>query len=109
MPMPLTAALQNSHRNGGRVFLIFVANPRTMRSCSSAARAGGTSQHANYDARDDQFIAVTCGDVRTVLAPGALSNGVGRQREDNRTGDRLRAYRFGCAPWVRHRSDDEDD
>ena len=27
-----------SHQDGGRVFLIFVANPRTVRSCSSAAR-----------------------------------------------------------------------
>jgi hypothetical protein len=26
----LTAVLQNSHQNGGRVFLIFVADPRTL-------------------------------------------------------------------------------
>src|ERR1700722_19635716 len=50
MGTSLPAALQNSHRNGGPVFLIFVADPRTVRSCSSAARAGGTSQHASYDA-----------------------------------------------------------
>jgi hypothetical protein len=43
-PIPLTAFLQNSHRNGGDVFLIFVANPRTVRSCSSEARTEGTSQ-----------------------------------------------------------------
>ena len=35
MTAPLPAALQNSHRNGGRVFLIFVANPRTVRSCTT--------------------------------------------------------------------------
>jgi len=29
--MPLAAALQDSHRNGGHVFLIFVADPRTVR------------------------------------------------------------------------------
>jgi hypothetical protein len=29
--MPLPAALSNSHPNGGRVFLIFVADPRTVR------------------------------------------------------------------------------
>jgi hypothetical protein len=48
--LSLPAALRNSHRNGGRVFLIFVANPRTVRSCSSATRTGGTSQRATYDA-----------------------------------------------------------
>ena len=31
--MPLPAGLQNSHQNGGRVFLIFVADPRTIRLC----------------------------------------------------------------------------
>jgi hypothetical protein len=36
--MPLAAALQNSHRNGGRVFLIFVADARNRRLCSSASR-----------------------------------------------------------------------
>ncbi len=30
MAMPLPATLQNSHQNGGRVFLIFVADPRTI-------------------------------------------------------------------------------
>src|SRR6185437_13153644 len=40
---PLPALLQNSHRNGGRVFLIFVANPRTVRSCRSAARAASAA------------------------------------------------------------------
>jgi hypothetical protein len=29
--MSLPAGLQNSHRNGARVFLIFVADPRTVR------------------------------------------------------------------------------
>ena len=29
--MPLPAGLQNSHRNGGSIFLIFVADPRTAR------------------------------------------------------------------------------
>ena len=29
--MPLAAALQNSHQDGGRVFLIFVSDPRTAR------------------------------------------------------------------------------
>jgi hypothetical protein len=29
----LTAALQNSHQNGGWVFLIFVADPITVRLC----------------------------------------------------------------------------
>src|ERR1700733_2673816 len=38
MLTPLPASLQNSHQNGGRVFLIFVANPRTKRLCSSVSR-----------------------------------------------------------------------
>jgi hypothetical protein len=33
--MPLPAALQNSHQNGGPVFLIFVADPRTVRLCTT--------------------------------------------------------------------------
>jgi len=32
--MPLPAGLQNSHQNGGSLFLIFVADPRTRRLCS---------------------------------------------------------------------------
>jgi hypothetical protein len=31
MGTPLAASLQNSHRNGGRIFLIFVADPRIIR------------------------------------------------------------------------------
>src|ERR1700694_2023336 len=31
--MPLPGGLQNSHENGGQVFLIFVADPRTVRLC----------------------------------------------------------------------------
>jgi hypothetical protein len=31
MAMYLPGRLQNSHRNGGRVFLTFVADPRTVR------------------------------------------------------------------------------
>ncbi len=34
--MPLAASLLNSQRNGGGIFLIFVADPRTMRIRSSA-------------------------------------------------------------------------
>jgi len=34
----LHATLQNSHQNGGRVFLIFVADPRTIRSCRKKPR-----------------------------------------------------------------------
>jgi hypothetical protein len=33
--MALAAALQNSHQDGGRVFLIFVADPITVRLCRS--------------------------------------------------------------------------
>ena len=33
MATPLPAGLRNSHQNGGRVFLIFVADPRTVRLC----------------------------------------------------------------------------
>jgi hypothetical protein len=33
MATSLPAGLQNSHQNGGRVFRIFVADPRTLRSC----------------------------------------------------------------------------
>jgi hypothetical protein len=36
--MPLPAALQNSHQNGGRVFLIFVADPIDLRSYSSRGK-----------------------------------------------------------------------
>jgi hypothetical protein len=36
----LPAALQNSHQNGGCVFLILVANPRTVRLCT--IRTGGS-------------------------------------------------------------------
>jgi hypothetical protein len=32
--MLLPGGLQNSHRNGGRVFLIFVADPITVRLCT---------------------------------------------------------------------------
>jgi hypothetical protein len=35
--MPLPVGLQNSHQNGGWVFLIFVADPRTGRLCSTSA------------------------------------------------------------------------
>ena len=33
--IPLPARLQNSHQNGGRIFLIFVADPTTVRLCRS--------------------------------------------------------------------------
>jgi hypothetical protein len=36
MAMPLPAGLQNSHQNGGSVFLIFVADPRT--GCPTTVR-----------------------------------------------------------------------
>jgi len=39
MAMFLTGRLQNSHRNGGRVFLIFVADPRTLRLCTIRLRS----------------------------------------------------------------------
>ena len=47
MTPSLAAGLQDSHRNGGRVFLIFVADPRTVRLCNSGrplfdTSAGGT-------------------------------------------------------------------
>jgi hypothetical protein len=32
--MPLPAAMQNYHQNGGGVFLNFVADPRTVRLCT---------------------------------------------------------------------------
>jgi hypothetical protein len=35
MPTPLSPCLQNSHQNGGRVFLISVADPITVRSYSN--------------------------------------------------------------------------
>jgi hypothetical protein len=41
--MPLAAALQNSHQDGGRVFLNFVADPRTARLCNSD-RFGSTGR-----------------------------------------------------------------
>ena len=41
--MPLAAALQNSHQDGGGVFLIFVADPRTARLCNSD-RFGSTGR-----------------------------------------------------------------
>ena len=52
--MPLAAALQNSHQNGGRVFLIFVADPRTVRLCrtcpiSYRPRRTLEPETANYD------------------------------------------------------------
>ena len=36
--MPVPAGLQNSHRNGGGIFLIFVADPITVRSCTNRSR-----------------------------------------------------------------------
>jgi hypothetical protein len=45
MTVLLPARLPNSHRNGGADFLIFVADPRNVRSRSSATREGATSQH----------------------------------------------------------------
>jgi hypothetical protein len=33
--MPLPAGLHNSHKNGGPGFLIFVADPRTVRLCTT--------------------------------------------------------------------------
>jgi hypothetical protein len=41
--MPLAAALQNSHQDGGRVFLNFGADPRTARLCNSD-RFGSTGR-----------------------------------------------------------------
>jgi hypothetical protein len=35
---PLAAVLQNSHGNGGGIFLIFVADPITVRSCTNRSR-----------------------------------------------------------------------
>ena len=62
--MHLPVRLQNSHRNGGRVFLIFVADPRTGRSGrtrpreyahstsnSRRDRAGAAAQHPLRDTR----------------------------------------------------------
>jgi hypothetical protein len=43
MATALPARLQNSHQNGGRLFLIFVADPRTVRSCRSQAPVGDVS------------------------------------------------------------------
>jgi hypothetical protein len=37
--VPLPAALQTSHQNGGRIFLIFVANPRNLRLCMKHLRS----------------------------------------------------------------------
>jgi hypothetical protein len=37
MAMYLPACLQNSRQNGGRVFLIFVADPITARLCRTGA------------------------------------------------------------------------
>ena len=42
---PLAAVLQNSHGNGGGIFLIFVADPITVRSCTNrSGRAERSSQ-----------------------------------------------------------------
>jgi hypothetical protein len=38
----LPAALRNSHRNGGSVFLIFVADPRTTRLCTVRIQEPGS-------------------------------------------------------------------
>lgn len=38
MAMYLPGRLPNSHRNGGRVFLIFVADPRTARLFKNLSR-----------------------------------------------------------------------
>ena len=43
IPVRKPAVSRNSHRNGRRDFLIVVANPRTVRSCSSAAPPGGVA------------------------------------------------------------------
>ena len=37
--MALAVRLQNSHQNGGRVFLIFVADPTTARWCTNRFRS----------------------------------------------------------------------
>ncbi|MDT5345574.1 MAG: hypothetical protein QOE52_4758 [Mycobacterium sp.] len=48
--MPLPATLQNSHQNGGRIFLIFVADPRTVRlparKCACSGIRAETRTHA---------------------------------------------------------------
>jgi hypothetical protein len=38
----LPAAVRNSHRNGGSVFLIFVADPRTTRLCTNRIQEPGS-------------------------------------------------------------------
>jgi hypothetical protein len=42
MTTPLAARLQNSHQNGGRIFLIFVADPITVRLRRTASLMAGT-------------------------------------------------------------------
>jgi hypothetical protein len=44
MTMPLPAALQNSHENGERVFLSFVANPRIARLCRISDAVSSSAQ-----------------------------------------------------------------
>ena len=40
MATRLPACLQNSHQNGGRIFLIFVADPTTVRLCMNREHVG---------------------------------------------------------------------
>jgi hypothetical protein len=44
MTTPLAARLQNSHQNGGRVFLIFVADPRIARLCRISDAVSSSAQ-----------------------------------------------------------------
>ena len=50
--MPLAAALQNSHQDGGGVFLIFVADPRTVRLCNND-RFGSTGRRLSDRVRGE--------------------------------------------------------
>jgi len=67
MAVPLPAGLRNSHQNGGAVFLIFVADPRTVRlPTSSVARPASTavrSAHADHPGSCNGIDPVTDGIV----------------------------------------------
>jgi hypothetical protein len=52
MATPLPAVSQNSHQNGGRVFLIFVADPRTVQLCNSPRGEDGRSALGRQRARE---------------------------------------------------------
>jgi hypothetical protein len=83
--MSLPAGLRNSHQNGGWVFLIFVADPRTLRLCKTRhqSREGRSGPHSVvrrlvHDAllADDEAIMFSCvGAGKTLGARGAQRGG----------------------------------